>query len=161
MSRPPRNGIDSTSNQARRNRGRSIALVGHTRPLGPSPPGRGAAYKYIWKGLKEQLVWINYSHRQLFAEAVELIYESVQLRDFFTMRTAEFVKEGKHPALAMLDDTEKRPHPLYALKTKNGDDLRKVLNSLGATPGSQVRMLSTVTNKVPDVEPATQDYFDA
>jgi len=114
-----------------------------------------------WRELRDELPWVDYSHRQIFEEAVEVLVECLRLRLFFAKRVKEFKAQGKMEAEAYLTDDGTQKHPLFTMKMAHGTTLRRALAELGATPQSQSRMIATIQERADPAGESVTNYFDS
>jgi len=147
--RPNRNGVgNAKENPARKNRGRSvrmdapIIMAGGRTPVGPAPQGSGRNWSIVWNKVVGELPWLDKTHRRYLEETFDLMRQREEVRDFFKHRKAQLVKEGRHPAEAYLTDDGGKRHPMAVQWLLVSTELRKALAALGASPHSQVKLIS-------------------
>lgn len=157
MARPSRNGVAE----------RAITTPRDIRPIKHEPTAIGRAPKDLrpseqrkWNEIIRECPWVNKSHRQ-WVKGMALTAARVErITDYFNKRQEDYAKRGYDIALAYLDDNGKR-HPLMTDLLAAEEGLRKGLSALGASPASQVRMMSDVGDAkvVAQVEESRQRYF--
>jgi len=140
-----------------------LVLAGGRTPVGPAPKGSGKVWSEVWRKMIAELPWLDRTHRLYMEEALDIMRQREEVREFFALRKEQMVKQNQHPAAAYLTDDGARRHPLAVQGIALSDAMRKVLTSLGASPQSQMKLVAQVRNAtgVDSGSGDVTDYFDS
>jgi len=161
--RPPRNGVRKDPNPARGGNRASgaLSIVGTTEPLGRAPQGMSKEWKKVWQYLKDEIGWLNESHRLTVIDAVEHLLDQTAIREYFAARRAEFVAAGRPAADAFLTDDGTRRHPLRVELSAVSDSVRKSFYQLRLSPSAQGRIEAAMPKVIDVNEAQDAEFFDS
>lgn len=140
---------------------KAVALVSEgRRPIGLAPKGRGYHWKQMWRYLINEFPWVDSTHRRWLIETTDQLIELGNIKAFFEEREKAMRKAGKPVALAYLTDDGGKRHPLMIQKQAHLEVVRRLLVSLGASPQSQVRLVTDAQRATESDHPASEYFSD-
>lgn len=157
MARPSRNGVAERGIQTPRD---AKIVQANRAPIGRAPQDFTPDERDMWNAIVRECPWVDRSHRRWLRVLALSAARVDRITKYFRRRQKEFAAEGEEVALAYLDDDGKR-HPLMTDLLAAEEGLRKGLTALGASPASQVRMMSEVgtARQSAQVAESRQRYF--
>jgi len=140
MARPTRNGVAERKIQTPRD---VKPVKSERKPIGKVPDDLGDDEKDMWKTIVSECPWVDSTHRRWVRGLAFAAARVECIAAYFRRRKAEYAERGHDVALAYLSDEGKR-HPLMTELLAAEEGMRKSLTALGASPASQVKMMSDV-----------------
>lgn len=158
MARPSRNGVAERKVKTPRD---LKPLVNDSKPIGRVPNGFDAGEKEMWNAIIKECPWVDMSHRRWVIVLARAAARAECIADYFRQRKAEFAKQGIPVALAYLDDETGKRHQLMTDLLAADEGVRKSLSALGASPASQVKMMSGIGDSKTNakLDERRQSYF--
>lgn len=141
MARPSRNGVAERKVKTPRD---LKPLAKERKPIGRVPEGWDAAEKKMWYSVVKEFHWLDHTHRRIVASLAKHAARVEFIDNVFRQRKVEFAEQGLPAEGVFLGDDNKR-HPLFIELMNIEKEMRAVLMEIGATPASQMKMMSGVT----------------
>ena len=143
MAKPSRNGVAERMRHKTPRDAKSLIKREHSgrTAVGNAPKDFSPSERKAWDTIIKECPWGDSTHRGWLRGYAVSVARVDDITDYFRKRKAEFAKRGEDVALAYLDDNGKRHQLMTDLFTAEAG-LRKALSDIGASPASQVRMMS-------------------